>query len=316
MAPRIARLVDTTRASSDSRLPGKFRTNLHASLVSGMPAAASSSMTRLRPVALGRRRTSPPCPRFASLRWRQPPWQPRALSRSRRSRARPRAARAPTRTRAWAARPAASGVGATIAPTATPSVRDGHVDGWIGVGGAGLGPNGTDEWIQIGLTSVPNDPQSSIYYEIAAPRPRRRLPRAAPERRCRRAAPLRRPRVAARPNWWRVWLDGSPASAPVFLPGSHDRLDGAGRRRELGRHDERHLQRCTPTRSRTCARERAHAAPGARSSASSCSRTRTTGWSSARRRASSPAASPRRARVRSGTALERTGRPRGRPVPS
>ena len=27
--------------------------------------------------------------------------------------------------------------------------------------------------------------------------------------------------VDGRANWWRVWLDGSPASAPVFLPGSH-----------------------------------------------------------------------------------------------
>jgi hypothetical protein len=29
--------------------------------------------------------------------------------------------------------------------------------------------------------------------------------------------------LASRPNSWRVWLDGSPASAPVFLPSSHDR---------------------------------------------------------------------------------------------
>src|SRR5262249_21578333 len=27
----------------------------------------------------------------------------------------------------------------------------------------------------------------------------------------------------ARPNWWRVWLNGSPASAPIYLAGSHGR---------------------------------------------------------------------------------------------
>jgi hypothetical protein len=27
--------------------------------------------------------------------------------------------------------------------------------------------------------------------------------------------------MASRPNWWRVWVDHRPASAPIFLPGSH-----------------------------------------------------------------------------------------------
>jgi hypothetical protein len=116
-----------------------------------------------------------------------------------------------------------SGVSATIAPAAAPSVRDGHVDGWIGVGGPGLGPNGTDEWIQVGLTSVPGVPQNSVYYEIVRPghgdvtRELRRNVGVG----TRHTFAVRE--VAGRPNWWRVWLDGSPASARVLLPGSHGR---------------------------------------------------------------------------------------------
>ena len=66
-------------------------------------------------------------------------------------------------------RQAVSGAAATIAPTAAPTVRDGHVDGWYRVGGPGLGPNGTDEWIQIGFTSMPGDSLNRIYYEIQRP---------------------------------------------------------------------------------------------------------------------------------------------------
>jgi hypothetical protein len=116
-----------------------------------------------------------------------------------------------------------SGVSATIAPTTSPSVRDGHVDGWVGVGGPGKGPNGTDEWIQVGLTSVPNESTNSIYYEIVSPGRHdathwlRRGVRVGEQH---RFAVLE---VKSRPNWWRVWLDGSPASPPVLVPSSHAR---------------------------------------------------------------------------------------------
>jgi hypothetical protein len=116
-----------------------------------------------------------------------------------------------------------SGVSATIAPTAVPSVRAGHVDGWVGVGGQGQGPNGADEWIQVGLTSVPDDAQNSIYYEIVRPGHRdvtHELRRNVGVGEQHRFAVRE---VAGRPDWWRVWLDGSPASAPVFLPSSHGR---------------------------------------------------------------------------------------------
>jgi hypothetical protein len=115
------------------------------------------------------------------------------------------------------------GVSATIAPAAAPRVRDGHVDGWVGVGGQGAGPKGADEWIQIGLTSVPNDAQNSIYYEIVRPGHRDVTHTLRTSVRVGERHTFSVREVARRPNWWRVWLDGSPASAPVFLPSSHDR---------------------------------------------------------------------------------------------
>jgi hypothetical protein len=117
----------------------------------------------------------------------------------------------------------ASGVSATIAPTAAPSVRDGHVDGWVGVGGPGMGPNGADEWIQVGLTSVPSDPQNSIYYEIVRPGHRDVTRELRHNVRVGESHRFAVREVVGRPGWWRVWLDGSPASAPVFLPASHAR---------------------------------------------------------------------------------------------
>ena len=117
----------------------------------------------------------------------------------------------------------ASGVGATIAPIAVPHVRDGHVDGWVGVGGVGMGPHGADEWIQVGLTSVPGDSTNRIYYEIQRPGGQvvmRQLGRGVEVGERHRFAVLE---LAGRPNWWRVWLDGAPATAPVFLPASHAR---------------------------------------------------------------------------------------------
>src|SRR6266540_2948689 len=39
------------------------------------------------------------------------------------------------------------GIGAALASVARPVVERGHVAGWVGVGGPGQGPNGTDEWL-------------------------------------------------------------------------------------------------------------------------------------------------------------------------
>jgi hypothetical protein len=117
---------------------------------------------------------------------------------------------------------AVSGVGAEIATLAVPRVSQGHVAAFVGVGGPGLGPNGSNEWIQIGLSGFAGG-ASSVYYEVARPG---RAPQYTELKADVR--PGERHRIAVlevrgRPNWWRVWLDGATATAPVYLPASHGR---------------------------------------------------------------------------------------------
>ncbi len=62
----------------------------------------------------------------------------------------------------------AYGVATWLQSVATPEVLSGHVAGWVGVGGPGAGPNGTDEWIQVGFSAFPGG-STSLYYEVALP---------------------------------------------------------------------------------------------------------------------------------------------------
>lgn len=114
---------------------------------------------------------------------------------------------------------ATRGVSATIDQAGPFQVRDGHVAGWIGV----VDPNTAAAWLQVGLSAMPNDTTSEIYYEVAFPdrAPVYHLLRtdiAVGE--SHRFAVLE---LQRRPNWWRVWLDGRPVTPPLHLRGSHDR---------------------------------------------------------------------------------------------
>jgi hypothetical protein len=121
----------------------------------------------------------------------------------------------------------AHGVGARLTTIGAPSVpvTDGHVAGWVGVGGPGEGPGGADEWIQVGLSGFAGSPDSSLYYEVtragSAPKYFEVERNLAPGT-TRRVAVLE---VAGQPNTWRVWVDGRAVSDPIYLPGS----DGAWR---------------------------------------------------------------------------------------
>jgi len=113
------------------------------------------------------------------------------------------------------------GVSATVAPIASPSVYDGHVGGWIGVGGPSAGPGGVPQWIQVGLAAFTADKAPRLYYEVTvAGRSPRYVELAANVRpgTKRRLAVLELP---GRKSWWRVWVDGRPVSPPIRLPGSH-----------------------------------------------------------------------------------------------
>jgi len=114
------------------------------------------------------------------------------------------------------------GIRATITPTAAANVISGHVAGWIGVGGPGQGANGQTLWLQVGVASIPDTP-TMVYAEITrggqdpvfVP-----LVQDVQVGESHRVAVLE---MAGRPNWWRVWLDGKPATDPVLLEDSTNR---------------------------------------------------------------------------------------------
>ena len=63
----------------------------------------------------------------------------------------------------------AHGISAIISPLNAFDILNGHVAGWVGVGGPGEGPGGTNEWLQIGYSGFPGVTGSDIYYEVAQP---------------------------------------------------------------------------------------------------------------------------------------------------
>jgi hypothetical protein len=98
----------------------------------------------------------------------------------------------------------------------------GHVASWVGVGGPGQGANGGDAWIQVGVATVPGM-GTMLYAEITR---EGRAPRfvqiegGVPYGRSHRVAVLE---IAGRPGWWRVWVDGKPATGPIPIRGSSGR---------------------------------------------------------------------------------------------
>jgi hypothetical protein len=115
----------------------------------------------------------------------------------------------------------AHGVSATIAPLDFPTVSDGHVGGWIGVGGVDEGPGGTAEWLQVGLASFAPENSIRLYYEVTIagkdPRYYELDPTVQPGDKHKLAVL----EMQKHNNWWRVWVDGQPVTKPIHLPGSH-----------------------------------------------------------------------------------------------
>lgn len=113
----------------------------------------------------------------------------------------------------------AYGVAADLRAKSLPSVRSGHVAAWVGVGGYGLGRNGTNAWLQAGLITRAGG-AAVVYYEVTRPgyKPRLVAVRDALAGHSYRVGVLE---LAQRPGWWRVWVDGRPVTKPISLPGSH-----------------------------------------------------------------------------------------------
>jgi hypothetical protein len=116
------------------------------------------------------------------------------------------------------------GVRATLAALANPRVDNGHVAAWVGVGGVGLGPNGSNQWLQVGMNAFQGT-GSNLYYEVAAGGNVPRYQEIASD-----IKPGQRHRVAVlemskRRDHWRVWVDGKPVSRPIYLKGSSGRFE-------------------------------------------------------------------------------------------
>jgi hypothetical protein len=117
----------------------------------------------------------------------------------------------------------AFGISAVVTPLDAFDILNGHVAGWVGVGGPGEGPGGTDEWLQIGLSGFPSITGSDIYYEVALPHHFPVYHQVAAGFEVGQTARIAVVEMHGRPNWWRVWLNRRPVSPAIHLPQSHGR---------------------------------------------------------------------------------------------
>jgi hypothetical protein len=113
---------------------------------------------------------------------------------------------------------ARSGIKAALSTIRPPSVISGHTAGWVGVGGPGLGPHGTDEWVQVGYSGFTTG-QKQIYYEVAQPGnpPDYHTVKSTLD-------PSEVHTLAVRetaPAVWQVYVDNKAVSGAINLPGSH-----------------------------------------------------------------------------------------------
>jgi hypothetical protein len=114
-----------------------------------------------------------------------------------------------------------SGITAVITPLGPFNVINGHVAGWVGVGGPGEGPSGSDEWLQIGLSGFPGN-TGDIYYEVTRPGqyPEYHQVMAEPQV----GHPYRFAVLEVRTNVWQVFVNHEPVSPEIYLPQSHNNL--------------------------------------------------------------------------------------------
>jgi hypothetical protein len=112
------------------------------------------------------------------------------------------------------------GVAARIAATRAPSIANGHVAGWVGVGGVGKGPGSTDEWLQVGISATASQ-KLALYYEVALPNRSSRYVVLKHDIAVGTSFDVAVRELAARPGFWRVWVGGVAVTSAIGLPGSH-----------------------------------------------------------------------------------------------
>jgi hypothetical protein len=118
----------------------------------------------------------------------------------------------------------AYGISARIAQLSAFDILNGHVAGWVGVGGRGQGPHGSNEWLRVGSMAFPGITGSDIYYEVALPGTYSSYHVVSTGVAVGAYAKVTVLEMHNRPSWWRVWVNHKPVSAPIRLPESHDGL--------------------------------------------------------------------------------------------
>jgi hypothetical protein len=116
----------------------------------------------------------------------------------------------------------AFGVSATLTAVTQPIVLQGHVAAWVGVGADSEGPGLSNEWLQIGLSALPGG-LAELYYEVARSSGIHYVELPGSISRARRYA-VAVLEMHGRPNVWRVWVNGHPASRPIWLADSNGSL--------------------------------------------------------------------------------------------
>jgi len=119
----------------------------------------------------------------------------------------------------YASRPSV-GVAASLSMLGLPTVTSGHVAAWVGVGGPGLGPNGADEWLQVGLASFDSS-TAHLYYELTLPGREPQYVELASGIEPGRVVRVGLLELPFAPGTW-VVISPAGLAGPFYLPGSHD----------------------------------------------------------------------------------------------
>jgi hypothetical protein len=117
----------------------------------------------------------------------------------------------------------AYGISATLTLSSRSVVGIGHVAAWVGVGGAGMGPGGSDEWIQTGIAHDAGG-ADVLYVEYKQPGDARATYVALQEVSPGESHNLVVYERATQRDSWQVMVDGVKVTAPIMLPGSHGRF--------------------------------------------------------------------------------------------
>lgn len=115
---------------------------------------------------------------------------------------------------------AAFGASAVLSAPSLPTPSSGHVAAWIGFGGAGMGPGGSDEWVQAGIAADAGG-VAHLYYEFKRPGDREATYVQLEDVARAQTHSISVVERAAERDSWSVQIDGVRVSAPIVLPGSH-----------------------------------------------------------------------------------------------